>query len=69
MSVQYTAIFHGSKNGKFSYEKCDFFAQNKDLEYTLEPPRWGGSNNYPRSMFKSKNKKTMYTWVNPSFTI
>ena len=22
-----------------------------DREYTLEPPHWGGSNEYPRSMF------------------
>ena len=26
------------------------FAQNIDRGYTLEPP-WGGSNEYPRSMF------------------
>ena len=29
----------------------------------------GGSNEYPQSMFKSKNKKIMYIPVNPSFTI
>ena len=29
----------------------------------------GGSKEYPESMFKSKNKKLMYTPVNPSFTI
>ena len=28
-----------------------------------------GSNEYPQSMFWSKNKKIMYTPVNPSFTI
>ena len=33
------------------------FAQNIDCEYTLEPPRRGGSNEYPQSMFLSKNKK------------
>ena len=27
------------------------FAQNIDRGYTLEPPRWAGSNEYPRSMF------------------
>ena len=27
------------------------FAQNIDREYTLEPPQWGGSNEYPQSMF------------------
>ena len=34
------------------------FAQNIDCGYTLEPSRWGGSNEYPQSMLKSKNKKT-----------
>ena len=35
-------------------KKCDIFlifAQNIDRGYTLEPPQWGGSNEYPRSMF------------------
>ena len=32
-------------------------AQNIDCEYTLEPPRWGGSNGYPQSMSLSRNKK------------
>ena len=32
-------------------------AQNIDLEYSLEPPRQGGSNEYPQSMFLSRNKK------------
>ena len=55
MSVQYTAIFHGCKKGNFQMIKCVIFflifAQNIDGEYTLEPPQWGGSNEYPRSMF------------------
>ena len=34
------------------------FAQNIDCGYTLEPPpRRGGSNEYPQSMFWNKNKK------------
>ena len=33
------------------------FAQNIDCGYRLEPPRRGGSNQYPQSMFWSKNKK------------
>ena len=51
---------------------CDFFLifpQNIDCGYTLEPPHLGGSNEYPQSMFYSKNKKKKYTAVNPSFTI
>ena len=34
--------------------KILFFAQNIDCGYTLEPPRRGGSNEYPQSMFWSK---------------
>ena len=30
------------------------FAQNKDCVYSLEPPRRGGSNDNPQSMFLSK---------------
>ena len=33
------------------------FAQNIDCGYTSEPPHRGGSNEYPQSMFWSKNKK------------
>ena len=44
-------------------------AQNIDCGYSLEPPRRGGSNEYPQSIFLSRNKKIMYTPVNPSFTI
>ena len=33
------------------------FAQNIFCGYTLEPPRQGGSNEYPQSRFKSKNMK------------
>ena len=32
-------------------------AQNIDRGYMLEPPRGGGSNEYPQSMFLSRNKK------------
>ena len=41
------------------------FAQNIDCGYKLEPPRRGGSNEYPQSMFWSKNKKIRYTPANP----
>ena len=43
------------------------FAQNIDCGYTLEPPRRGGSNEYPQSMFWSKNKDNRYTPAYPSF--
>ena len=43
-----------SKNWKFLDKKLTFFhisAQNIDCGYSLEPPRRGGSNGYPQSMF------------------
>ena len=44
-------------------------AQNIDCGYSLEPPRRGGFNEYPRSMFWAEIRKIMYTPVNPSFII
>ena len=44
-------------------------ALNIDCGYSLEPPRRGGSNENTQSMFLSRNKKIMYTPVNPCFTI
>ena len=38
MSVQYTEIFHGCKNGNFQMKKFDIFAQNIDCGYMLELP-------------------------------
>ena len=58
--MQYTEIFSVVKIGKKNWKKFDIFlifAQNIDCGYTLEPPRLGGSNDYPQSMFWSKNKK------------
>ena len=49
-----------SKNGKFADKNSDIShisAQNIDCGYSLEPPRRGGSNEYPQSMFLSRNKK------------
>ena len=60
------------KNENFQMKNSDIFhisAQNIDCGYSLEPPRRGGSNEYPQSIFYSRNKKIMYTLVNPSFTI
>ena len=60
------------KNENFQQKNFDIFlifAQNIDCGYTLEPPRRGGSNEYPQSMFWSKNKKNRYTPAYPSFAI
>ena len=60
------------KNENFQIKNSDIFhisAQNIDCGYSLEPPRGGGSKEYPHSMFLSRNKKIMSTPLNPSFTI
>ena len=60
---------------KFSDKNPDIFhisaisAQNIGCGYSLEPPRRGGSNEYPQSMFLNRNKKIDYTPVNSSFTV
>ena len=72
MPMQYTEIFKVVKNEKFQYKMFAIFlifAQNIDCGYTLEPPRQGGSNEYPQSMFWSKNKKNRYTPAYSSFSI
>ena len=64
--------FSRSKIDNFQRKIFDIFlifAQNIDCGYTLEPPRRGGSNEYPQSMFWSKNKKNRYTPAYLSFTI
>ena len=46
--------FFTSKNLKFHKKNFDIFlifAQNINCGYSLEPPRRGGSNVYPQSMF------------------
>ena len=43
------------------------FAQNIDCGYSLELPHRGGFNEYPESMFWSKNKKNRYTPAYSSF--
>ena len=42
------------------------FAQNINCGYTLEPPQEGGSNEYPQSVFWSKNKKKCIPFI-PQF--
>ena len=55
---------------KFSNKKFWYFhisAQNIDCGYSLEPPRRGGSNEYPQSMFLSRNKKNNVYPCKPQF--
>ena len=42
-------------------------AQNIDSGYSLEPPRRGGSNEYPQSMFWAEIRKITYTPCKPQF--
>ena len=42
-------------------------AQNIDCGYSLEPPRRGGSNEYPQSMFLSRNTKNNVYPCKPQF--
>ena len=54
----------GCKNENFHWKIYDIFlifAQNIDCRCTLEWPWRCGSNEYPQSMFWSKNKKNRYT--------
>ena len=69
MPVQIYWKFYHQKMKIFRYKNSNIFhisAQNIDWGYSLEPPRRGGSNEYPQLMLLSKNKKNN---VNPSFTI
>ena len=68
--MQYTAIFHGSRNDNYRWNFFYFFhifVQNIYRGNTLEPPKRGGSNEYPQSMFYSKNKKNEYPYK-PQFS-
>ena len=58
------------KRGNFQIKNSDIFhisAQNIDCGYLLEPPRRGGSNEYPQSMFLSRNKKNNTYPLKPNF--
>ena len=72
MPIQIYWKFYNQKTENFQIKNSDIFhipAQNIDCGYSLEPPRRGGSNEYPQSIFFSKIRKIIYTPVNPSFTI
>ena len=58
------------KKGNFPIKNSDIFhisAQNIDCGYSLEPPRRGGSNEHPQSMFLSRNKKNNVYLCKPQF--
>ena len=58
------------KNWKFSDKTSDIFhisAQNIECGYSLEPPRRGVSNEYPQSIFLTRNKKNNVYPYKPQF--
>ena len=62
--------FHLQKQKKIQIKNSDIFhisAQNIDCGYSLEPPRRGSSNEYPQSMFLSRNKKNNVYPCKPQF--
>ena len=66
----YWEFYHQKRKRIFRKRNLIFFhmsSPNIDCGYSLEPPRWGGSNKYPQSMPFSKIRKTTYIPVNPSF--
>ena len=55
---------------KFSDKKLlyfSYFCSKHRLRYSLEPPRRGGSNEYPQSMFSSKYKENDIYPFKPQF--
>ena len=61
--------FHHQKQ-HFSDKNSDIFhisVQNIDCGYSLEPPRRGGFNEYPQSMFLSRNNKNNVYPCKPQF--
>ena len=68
MRIQIYWKFYHRKMKKIQIKNSDIFyisAQNIDCRYSLEPPRRGGSNEYPQSLFWAEIRKIMYTPVTP----
>ena len=64
-------ILPPKKKENFQIKNSDIrqiFAQNIDCGYSLEPPRRGGSNEYPQSMFLNRNKKNNVYPCKPQFS-
>ena len=68
--IQIYRKFHLQKPEIFQVKNSNIFhisSQNIDCGYPLEPPRRGGSNEYPQSMFLSRNKKNNVCTCKPQF--
>ena len=67
---KYTENFTTKKRENFRIKSSaisHISALNIDCGYSLEPPRRGGSNEYPQSMFFSRNKKNNVYPCKPQF--
>ena len=67
---KYTDNFTTKKMINFQIKSSDIFhnsVQNIDCGYPLEPPRRGGSNEYPQTIFFSRNKKNSVYPCKPQF--
>ena len=75
VSITKTLLFKYTENfttkiGNFQIKKSDIFhisAQNIDCGYSLELPHRGSSNEYPQSMFLSRNNKNNVYPYKPQF--
>ena len=68
--MQIYGKLHLQKTENIQIKNSDIFhisAQNIDCGYSLEPPRRGGSNEYPQTMFLSRYKKTHGHPCKPQF--
>ena len=70
----YWKFYHQKKKKKKEKKKTDkklwyfsYFCSKHRFGYSLEPPRRGGSNEYPQSMFLSRNKKNNVYPCKPQF--
>ena len=71
MPIQIYWTFYNQKRKNFQMKNSDIFhisAQNIDCGYSLEPPRRGGSNEYPQSIFLRSNKKNNVYSCKPQFS-
>ena len=70
MPIQIYWKVNHRKTENFQTKNSNIFhisAQNIDCGYSLEPPRRGGSNEYPQSMFLNRNKKNNVYPCKPQF--
>ena len=66
----YCKFYHKKKEENFQRKNSNIFhfsAQNIDCGYSLELPCRGGSNEYPQSMFLSRNNKNNVYPYKPQF--